>query len=96
MVASFRSRGLSNANHSACSGVGNSSSMGPGVIRPILLALISVNHSLPSGPGAMPKGALVAVGTGNSVMAPAGVMRPIWLPSYSVNHRLPSGPGAMP
>ena len=51
---------------------------------------------MPSGPAAMPKGLLLAVGMGNSVMTPAVVIRPILLPSYSVNQRLPSGPAAMP
>ena len=66
------------------------------VIRPILLAAISVNHSAPSGPAAMPAGSLSVVGIANSVMAPAVVIRPILLPLYSVNHSAPSGPAAMP
>src|SRR6266511_385299 len=64
------------------------------VIRPMLLPMYSVNHSLPSGPEAMPQGALSGVGMGYSVMAPSVVIRPI-LPLDSVNHRLPSGPEAM-
>ena len=61
------------------------------------LAAPSVNQRLPSGPAAMPSGALLAVvPVENSVTAPAGVIRPIWLPTSSVNQRLPSGPAAMP
>ena len=55
-----------------------------------------MNQRLPSGPAAMPPGALSAVGIGNSVTTPAVVIRPILLPSASVNQRLPSGPAAMP
>jgi hypothetical protein len=39
------------------------------VMRPILLAAASVNHSAPSGPAVMPAGLLFAVGIVNSVMA---------------------------
>src|SRR5438445_4329 len=38
------------------------------VMRPILLALDSVNHNTPSGPAAMPFAPLAAVGIGYSVM----------------------------
>ena len=66
------------------------------VIRPILLPESSANHSAPSGPAAMPKGPLLAVGRLNSlVTTPSGVIRPILLPLYSVNHSAPSGPAAM-
>src|SRR5438034_247479 len=41
-------------------------------MRPIWLALISVNHRLPSGPAAMSQGLLCAVGIGNSVMVGSG------------------------
>ena len=61
-----------------------------------VVAGFSVNHSAPSGPDVMPKGALLSVGTGNTVMVPAVVMRPIWLASNSVNHSAPSGPAVMP
>src|SRR6516225_6365760 len=50
---------------------------------------------LPSGPGAIPQGALLEVGMGNSVTTPAVVIRPIWFAPNSVNHRLPSEPTAM-
>src|SRR5262245_14145619 len=65
------------------------------VIRPILLPTCSVNQIAPSGPAAMPEGALLAVGATNSVIEPAVVIRPILLPTFSVNHRLPSGPDAI-
>ena len=65
-------------------------------MRPIWSAATSVNQSAPSGPAAMPRGRLPAVGTGNSVTAPAGVIRPIALPDSSANHRAPSGPTVMP
>src|SRR5271163_3414135 len=50
-------------------GIGNSVITPAVVMRPILLAFISVNHSAPSGPTVMPWGELLAVGIGNSVMA---------------------------
>ncbi len=65
------------------------------VIRPILLALLSVNQRLPSDPAAMAFGPLAAP-IENSVMTPAVVIRPILLPLLSVNQRFPSGPAAMP
>src|SRR5450759_1111292 len=64
--------------------------------RPILLALASVNQTLPSGPPAIPLGKLPAVAIEYSVATPAGVMLPIRLPAVSVNQRLPSAPLAMP
>jgi uncharacterized repeat protein (TIGR03803 family) len=56
----------------------------PVVMRAILFALYSVNHSAPSGPVRMFQGELWAVGTGYPVTAPAVVMRPIALPACSV------------
>ena len=67
----------------------------PVVMRAILFALYSVNHSAPSGPVRMFQGELLAVGTGYPVTAPAVVMRPIALPACSVNQRAPSGPAAI-
>src|SRR5258708_32595645 len=64
-------------------------------MRPILLALVSVNHSAPSGPLAMPVGSLFGVGIENSVSTPAVVIRPIVLLTCSVNHSAPSGPAVM-
>ena len=61
-------------------GMGNSV-MTPvvGLISPILLASISVNQRLPSGPVVIPRGSLLAVGMANSVMAcVAGLISPIW------------------
>ena len=69
----------------------------PGVVmRPILLALDSVNQSAPSGPAVIPCTALSAVGTAYSVIDPPVVMLPILLPSDSVNQSAPSGPAAIP
>src|ERR1017187_9046748 len=65
------------------------------VIRPILLTPFSVNHNAPSGPNAIPKGSLPAVGVEYSVSPPEVVIRPILLPICSVNHNAPSGPDAM-
>src|SRR5258706_2563614 len=61
-------------------------------IRPILLALASVNQRLPSGPDVMAVGLLSGVNPWNSVIAPAGVIRPIVLRLASVKQRLPSRP----
>lgn len=47
----------------------NSVSMPFTVIRPILLALVSVNQRLPSGPATIPHGELAGVGIGNSVIS---------------------------
>src|SRR5437588_4990063 len=68
----------------------------PVVIRPILLPLVSVNQTAPSGPAVIPSGTLPSVGVGNSVMVPAGVILPMLLRPASVNHRFPSGPAATP
>ena len=69
------------------------------VIRPIWCVAPSVNQRLPSGPAAIPRGPLKAVGIVNSVTAPAVVIRPILLvlpPLNSTNQRLSSGPNAKP
>ena len=69
------------------------------MIRPIALVVpASVNHRLPSAPGAIPDGLLPAFRPlENSVICAAGVIRPIALVvPASVNHRLPSAPGAIP
>src|SRR3954454_5918166 len=77
----------------AAVGTVNSLVFGPGVMRPIRLALLSMNHRLPSAPVEMPIGRLFTVRPAeNSVMTPAGVIRPIRPPLGSVNHKLPSGP----
>src|ERR1700760_1561219 len=64
--------------------------------RPILLLIISVNHSAPSGPGVMKNGSPLVGGSGDSEITPAVVIRPILLPFYSVNQIAPSGPAVMP
>jgi hypothetical protein len=66
------------------------------VIRPILSAFVSVNHSAPSGPVAIDSGLLARVGIGNSVTFPLVVIRPILLAADSVNQSAPSGPAAIP
>src|ERR1700757_175033 len=69
------------------------------VTRPILFPAFSVNQSALSGPRAIPRGPLLAVGIVNSlVTTPVGVIRPILLGLFSVTHRAPSesGPAAMP
>ena len=65
------------------------------VMRPMLWVFCSVNHSAPSGPAAIPKAFVPAVGMSCSVIAPAVVMRPILLAACSVNHIAPSEPTAM-
>src|SRR5215468_2090795 len=77
-------------------GTGNSVMTPAVVIRPTRFPSVSVNHRLPSGPGAIVPGLLRGVGIGNSVRTPAEVIRPIWLPSDSTNQRLPSGPAVIP
>src|SRR6266571_9055783 len=57
-----------------------------GIARLILFPVTSVNHTFPSGPAAMPSGALPPVGMGYSFTAPEGVILPILLPLNSVNH----------
>ena len=48
-------------------GSGNSVTAPSVVIRPIVSVFISVNHSAPSAPAAMPNGPLSGVGVGNEV-----------------------------
>ena len=67
-----------------------------GVILPILLPVFSVNHTLPSGPGAIPTGKADAVGIVYSVIAPVvGLILPTLLAPFSVNHMSPSGPAVI-
>src|SRR5260221_9902095 len=66
-----------------------------GVMRPILLALYSVNQTLPSGPNVMPHGRLWRLRVLNSVMLPLGVISPIVPFFASVNQRLPCGSAAI-
>jgi hypothetical protein len=68
------------------------------VIRPILLATPSVNHSAPSGPVVISSPITLVIskadtllGRGYSVMTPAVVIRPI-RGAASVNQSAPSGP----
>src|SRR5260370_7143319 len=63
-------------------------------ILAILLALSSVNHILPSGPGAIPPGWAFAVGTRNSPIVPDILILPTLfiLALYSLHHLLPSAP----
>ncbi len=61
----------------------------------MLLLVSSVNQRLPSGPLAIMKGSVPAVGMGNSVMVPVGVIVPMLFTPASVNQRLPPGPLAM-
>src|SRR4051794_37442083 len=71
-----------------------------GVIRPIAPAKPElVNHTLPSGPAAMPRCVFPPTESGNSVIVPEGVIRPIApgpiVRSSEVNHTLPSGPAVI-
>jgi len=50
-------------------GTSNSANTPAGVILPILFAVYSVNHRLPSGPVTMSRGPLNAVGIWNSLIA---------------------------
>jgi hypothetical protein len=61
-----------------------------------LLAPFSVNQRFPSGPLAIDRGSLPAVGIENSVTTPESVMRPILPALSSVNQMFPSGPAAIP
>jgi hypothetical protein len=61
----------------AAVGIVNSVTTPDGVIRPILLPLLSVNQIAPSEPAVVQLGELFIVGIGNSVMTPDGVIRPI-------------------
>src|SRR5919198_6541699 len=77
-------------------GIGNSVTVPAGVMRPILLALASVNQRLPSGPGVIQKGLpFGSIPVENSCPSARVVIRPT-LPTSSANHRLPSGPLAIP
>lgn len=68
----------------------------PSVVRrPMRSTAVSVNHSAPSGPAAIPKGPHRAVGSANPVMWPAVVILPIRCARYWVNHSAPSGPVVM-
>jgi len=58
---------------------------------PILLADFSVNHTLWSGPVAMPEGVLKRLAKANSAMTPEVVICPTFPEEDSVNQRLPSG-----
>ena len=78
-------------------GVGSANSvMSPRkVMRPILLADFSANHSAPSAPAMMPIGVAFSVGRANSVKLPrSGSKRPIFEAPLSQNHSAPSGPSA--
>ena len=66
-----------------------------GVIEPTLVVPCSVNQRFPSGPRAMPSGALPA-GRRNSVSPPVGVISPILAEPSSLNHMFPSGPATRP
>ena len=66
------------------------------VILATLLRLYSVNHRLPSGPGAIINGPLLAVGVGYSVTPPVVVTLATLFANTSVIQRLPSGPAAIP
>src|SRR5580704_9022815 len=60
-------------------------------------AVNSVNHMVPSGPGAMLRGPLAEpAGRVYSEIVPPGVISPILPALNSVNQMLPSGPSAMP
>jgi len=65
-----------------------------GVIRPIALPDLSVNHMFPSGPLAISIASWVPDGRLNSVMVPAVVMRPILVPF--ANHNNPGVPAVIP
>jgi hypothetical protein len=64
-------------------------------IRPILSAIISTNHTAPSGLTAMPTGPALAVGNACSTTSPDGVILPSPLPEFSVNHSEPSDPATI-
>src|ERR1035437_5632905 len=75
----------------------NSTIVPDGVMRPIRPLAPSVNHRLPSGPGAMPYGCadevLGGIGIGYSVTLPLGVMSPILSRLSSPTQMFPSGAG---
>lgn len=74
------------------SGNGNSVIRPPVVMRPILSALISVNHSAPSGPGVIPNGPAPGVGIPKLMTEPSVAILPMRCPWDSVNHKASSGP----
>src|SRR5260370_17344943 len=74
----------------------NSVTMPAGVMRPILLPVVSVNQRLPSGPSAMSNGVRPLPGSAKSVLWPAIVLLAIFSATGSVYHMLPSGPLMMP
>ena len=76
-------------------GSGNSVTWPSVVIRPMRSAAVSVNHSAPSGPAAMPNGPQSGVGSANSCTLPSVVIRPMRCARYSVNQSASSGPAAM-
>ena len=57
-------------------------------MRPILLAPVSVNHSAPSGPSAIPEGPL-PVGPNSVIGIPTVGIRPIMFAPNFVNHSAP-------
>ena len=82
-------------NMEGCLATANSVTAPAVVIRPILSPWISANHSAPSGPVTMSKGAPPTVGTENSLITPAVVIRPILSAPASANHKAPR-PGRNP
>src|SRR5690348_11080797 len=75
-------------------GAANEAGGAPAPMRPIADGPASVNHRLPSGPGAIASG-VPPTPSENSVISPLGLIRPIAPPS-SANHTFPSGPVAIP
>ena len=68
-----------------------------GLIIPIVLAPVSVNQRLPSGPAVIPSGRRWRSGMVNKLIAcVVGLIIPIALAPGSVNQRLPSGPVVIP
>src|SRR5947207_2363848 len=68
-------------------------------MRPMALALNSVNHRAPSGPVTIWSGETGCPqhgGMANSVICPPVVMRPIWSAYCSANQNAPSGPSVIP
>ena len=65
------------------------------VMRPILLAALSVNQRAPSLPRAIDEGPAWGLDKGYSVVAPDWSIRPILATDDSVNHIAPSGPATM-
>src|SRR3954471_8561279 len=65
-----------------------------GVTQPTFSPNASMNHTFPSGPGAIETADANGVGRVKSETAPAGVIRPmLW--NVPVNHKLPSGPAVI-